>query len=117
MWNGGHLSESTGYSFVWDSAPSASAVANASIQIKLLRGKAVVQTLGFRKCLDLSTVAGTGSRHSWKKCAQVEDFLQQVAEMKKVVRMLNNSKHCFQWSHSPWPSNQKLPHLHKQGGL
>ena len=68
------------------SAPSTPAVADASTQTELLKGEAAVQASGCRMCPDLSPGAGTGSRPACKRCAQVEDILQQVAELQEVVR-------------------------------
>jgi len=50
------------------SAPSAPAVADASTQMELLKGKAAVQSSDCRKCLDLSPWAGTDSRPACKSC-------------------------------------------------
>ena len=60
-------------------------VADASTQTELLKGEAAVQTSGCGKCQDFR--AGTGGRAACKRCAQVEDLLQQVAE---AVRGLHN---------------------------
>jgi len=49
-----------------------------------------VQTSGCRQCLDLSSGAGAGGRPACKSCAQVEDLLQQVAELQEAVRRLHN---------------------------
>ena len=65
-------------------------MADASTQTELLKGEAAVQTSDCRQCLDLSPGAGTGSRPACKRCAQVEDLLQQVAELQEVVRRLCN---------------------------
>ena len=72
------------------SAPSTPAVTDASMQTELPKGEAAVQTSGCRECLDLSPGAGTGSRPACKRCAQVEDLLQQVAELQEAVRRLRN---------------------------
>ncbi|KAK4827437.1 hypothetical protein QYF61_017994 [Mycteria americana] len=72
------------------SAPSTPAVADASTQTELLKGEAAVQTSGCRKCLHLSPGAGTGGRPACKRCAQVEDLLQQVAVLQEAVGRLRN---------------------------
>jgi len=59
-----------------------------STQMELLKGEAAVQTSDCRNCLDLSSGAGTGSRPACKRCAQVEDLLQQVTELEEAVRRL-----------------------------
>jgi len=61
-------------------------VADASTQTKLLKGEAALLTSDCRKHLDLPPGAGTGGRPAYKSCAQVEDFLQQVAELQETVR-------------------------------
>ena len=94
--------------------------------IFLLKGEAVVHTSDCRQCLDLSPGAGTGSRPACKRCAQVEDLLQQVAELQEAVRRLRNiregEKELDSWFQvqsavDPQPDRQKLPHWHtRQGG-
>lgn len=71
------------------SAPSTPVVASVSTQTELLKGEAAAQTADSRQCLDLSPGAGTG-RPACKRCAQVEDLLQRVAELQEAVRRLRN---------------------------
>jgi len=105
------------------SAPSAPVV--ASTQMELLKGEAAVQTSNFSKCLDLSPGAGTGSRPVCKRCTQVEELLQQVAELQEMMRRQCNIRETEKELHSwfqvqsamnPQPSSQKLPHQHTQKG-
>lgn len=63
---------------------------NASTQMELLNAKAAVQTSDCSKCRDLSPGARTGGRTARKRCAQVEDFLQLVAELQEAARKLCN---------------------------
>ena len=84
------MSESKGCSSGWGAAAPTPAVADASAQTDLLKGEAAAQTSDCRKCLDLSPGAGTGSRPACKRCAQVEDLLQQVAALQEAVRRLRS---------------------------
>jgi len=68
------------------SAPSTAVVADASSQMELLKGEATVQNSDCRRCLDLSPKTGTGGRPDCKRCAQVEDLLQQVAGLQQAVK-------------------------------
>lgn len=63
---------------------------NAFTQKEPLKGAAAVRTSGYRRCLDPSLGAGTGSRPARRWCAQVEDFLQKVAELQEAVRRLRS---------------------------
>jgi len=65
-------------------------VADASTQMELLKGEAALLTSDCRKLLDLPPGAGTGGRPVYKRCAQVEDHLQLVAELQEAVRRLHN---------------------------
>ena len=67
------------------SAPSTPAAADASPQTELLKGEPAVQASDCKKFPDLSPGAGTGSRPACKRCAQVEELLQQVGELQEVV--------------------------------
>lgn len=69
-------------------AAHTSAVADASNEMELPKGEAAVQTSNYRKLSDLSLGAGAGSRPTCKRCAQVENLLQQVAELQKALRRL-----------------------------
>ena len=100
-------------------------MADASAQTDLLKGEAAAQTSDCRKCLDLSPGAGTGSRPACKRCAQVEDLLQQVAALQEAVRRLRSireaEKDLDSWFQAqsavgPQPNSQKLPHQHTQKG-
>lgn len=71
-------------------APSVLAVDNASAQMKLLNGEVAVQTSDYRQ--DLSPGTGTGSRPACRRCAQVENILQYVAELPGVVRRLHSTR-------------------------
>ena len=84
----------------WGSAAFAPEVANASTQTEMLKGDATVQTSDCRKCLDLSPVAGTGSRPACKSCATVEDLPQQVAELQEAMRRLCNIREAEKELHS-----------------
>lgn len=79
---------------------------------------------GCRRCLELSLGAGTGSRPACRRCAQVEDLLQQVAKLQEVVRGLcsigeaeNKLDSCFQaWlATEPQPNAPSRPHRRERG--
>ncbi len=47
-----------------------------------------MQTSGCRQCLDPTPGAGAGGSPACRRCAQVEELLQQVAELQEAVRRL-----------------------------
>lgn len=62
---------------------------NVIHQDQAAAGEATVQTSDCRKFLDLSPGAGTGIRPAYRRYAQVEGLLQQVAELQEVRRLCN----------------------------
>jgi len=100
------------------SALTTPVVPDVSTQMELLKGEAAVQTSDCGKCLDLSP--GAGGRPVCRRCAQVEDLLQQTAELQEAGRRLCNikeaekelsgSKCSLQQTCSPRPNSQKHPH-------
>lgn len=72
------------------SAVSVSSVDDASNWMELLQGEVAVQNSGFRRCLELSPGSGTGIRPACRRCAQVEDILQQVGELQEAARRLRS---------------------------
>ncbi|OPJ85771.1 hypothetical protein AV530_013890 [Patagioenas fasciata monilis] len=74
------------------SAPSTPVVADASMQMELLKGETAEQISDCRKCLDCSPGGERGGRSACKRCAQVEDLLQHMAELQEVVGRLHNNR-------------------------
>ncbi|KAM6082387.1 LOW QUALITY PROTEIN: serine/threonine-protein kinase MARK1-like [Chlamydotis macqueenii] len=68
-------------------APATPALVDASVQTEEPKGEAAVQTSGYSQCLAPTPGAGAGGSPGCR-CAQLEELLQQVAELQEEVKRL-----------------------------